>query len=52
MEEHTVLQKYISRRRSCSNQYRQKKINFRLEQATKAQIGTRCIALLFLQPRL
>jgi hypothetical protein len=51
MEKHTVLQKYISHGSSRSDQYK-KKVNFSLEQATKAQIGTRCIALLFLQPRL
>ena len=27
------------------------KVNVTLEQATKAQTGSRCIALLFLQPR-
>jgi hypothetical protein len=27
------------------------KVKFTLEQATKAQRGSRCIALLFLQPR-
>jgi hypothetical protein len=51
MEEHTVLQKYISRGKSRFDQYKQKRVNFSLEQATKAQIGTRCIALFFLQPR-
>jgi hypothetical protein len=27
------------------------KVKFTLEQATKAQMGSRCIALLFLQPQ-
>ena len=42
------------RQSSGTSQYNAKvkvKVKFSLEQATKAQRGSRCIALLFLQPR-